>query len=106
MTVQEKEEYKKKIEAKLDDWETEIERMKSTIGKPRLEADRTLKKQLEAAEQNKKNLVTQFSRLKQTGEKAWEKTKTKVDFGLFKTSHAVALLSARVRNDVPGKSEK
>jgi archaellum component FlaC len=97
MTEQQKEAYKKNVDAQLNAWQAEIKKIRSKIEQSRSEVDQALQKELEAAEQHRKEVAQEFKRLKEQGNETWEKAKTKVDEVLFKTRYAFDQIVSRMK---------
>lgn len=90
-----KEAYEQKIEAQLDEWKAEIEKMKAQARNADAEAQLEYYKQIEELRMKQETAREKLGELKQAGEDAWEDMKSGIE--LAWDSLGEAMKSARSR---------
>jgi uncharacterized coiled-coil DUF342 family protein len=90
-----KEAYEKKVAAQLDEWKSEIDKMKAKADKADAEAKLEYYKQIDGLRSKQKAAQEKLTELKNAGHEAWEDLKSGVD--LAKDSVGEALKSAASR---------
>ncbi len=94
-TMSMKEAYQQKIEAQLDEWKAEIEKMKAQARNADAEAQLEYYKQIEELRMKQETAREKLGELKQAGEDAWEDMKSGIE--LAWGSLGEAMKSARSR---------
>jgi hypothetical protein len=90
-----KEAYEKKLEAQLQEWKTDIDKMKAKADKADAEAKLEYYKQIEELRTKQEAAQKKLTELKAAGESAWEDLKAGID--LAWTSLGESIKSARSR---------
>jgi chromosome segregation ATPase len=90
-----KEAYEKKLEAQLQEWKTDIDKMKAKADKADAEAKLEYYKQIEDLRTKQEAAQKKLTELKAAGESAWEDLKSGID--LAWTSLGESIKSARSR---------
>lgn len=74
-----KELYQKKMQAQLDEWNADLDKMKAKASKASADAQINLKKQIDSLEQKTKGVRSKLSELKEAGEETWKPIKESLD---------------------------
>lgn len=74
-----KEAYQKKLEAQLDEWKIEIDKMKAKADKAEADAQIKYYKQIEDSRKKQEAAREKLVELKEAGEDAWEDLKAGLD---------------------------
>ncbi len=90
-----KDAYEKKIEAQLNEWKTDIDKMKAKADKADAQAQLEYYKQIENLRTKQEDAKKKLAELKAAGEDAWEDLKAGLD--LASASLGEAVKSARSR---------
>jgi chromosome segregation ATPase len=90
-----KEAYEKKLEAQLQEWKTDIDKMKAKADKADARARLEYYKQIEELRTKQQAAQKKLTELKTAGESAWEDLKAGIDIAWSSLGEAVK--SARTR---------
>jgi len=90
-----KDTYEQRLQAKLEEWDAEIAKLKVKAGEVEAAAQTQYKQELEDLQERRKELEAKLEELRQSGEGAWEDIKAGIE--LSKDSLDQAIRSARAR---------
>ncbi len=93
--MEKKEAYQQKAEAKLAEWDAEIDRLKAKARAADADAQIVFQDQIEKMESKKGNVESKMDELKSAGEGAWEDIATGVDKALDDLGNAGRLAKER-----------
>ncbi len=74
-----KEAYQKKMQAKLDEWGTEIDKLKAKADKAEADAQLEYHKEIERFREKQQAAQQKLDELKESGEDAWEDLKAGIE---------------------------
>ena len=74
--------YEKKIQAQVDEWNAEIEKLKAQASQVRADMQINYNNQIEELQQRKKSVNKKLTQLKQASEESWEDLKAGIDEGI------------------------
>jgi uncharacterized protein HemX len=92
-----KEEYEKKIQAKLDKLDRQIEALKAKAAAEGAQAQRQLKTQLKELDRQHQAAARQLDEVRAEGEETWQKMKPKVDAALDELEKAYQKVASYFR---------
>ena len=92
-----KEAYEKKIEAQLNEWKTDIDKMKAKADKADAEAKLAYYKQIEELRTRQEVAQKKLAELKASGEDAWEDLKAGIDREWSSLGEAVKSAGSRFK---------
>ena len=92
-----KEAYEKKIEAQLNEWKTDIDKMKAKADKADAEAKLAYYKQIEELRTRQEVAQKKLAELKASGEDAWEDLKAGIDRAWSSLGEAVKSAGSRFK---------
>lgn len=87
--------YQEKLQAKLEEWNTEIERLTEKAAEVEATAQDQYKEEIEDLQARQQEVQAKLDELQQSGEGAWEDIKAGVE--MSKTSLEESLKSAKAR---------
>lgn len=77
--MENKEAYRKKVEAQLDEWKAEADKMRAKFNKKKAESEIEYGKYLDTLKEKQKKARARLRKLEDAGEDAWEELKKGVD---------------------------
>ena len=92
-----KEAYQQKLEAQLDEWTADINKMKAKADKADADAQLEYYKQIEELRSKQETAQEKLEELKEAGEGAWEDLKTGVELAWSSLGEALKSASSRFR---------
>jgi hypothetical protein len=92
-----KEAYEKKIEAQMDEWKIEIDKLKAKADKAEADAQIQYYKQIEDIRAKQEAAREKLAELKGAGEDAWEDLKTGLENALNNLKDAVKSATSRFK---------
>lgn len=87
--------YESKLQAQLDKWSADIDKLKAKADEAGADARIELRKQIDDLEHQREQAREKFDRLKRAGDDAWEDLKDGADLALKSLDNAIR--SARAR---------
>jgi chromosome segregation ATPase len=92
-----KEAYQQKIEAQLDEWNAEIDRMKARASKAEADAKLEYDKQIKELRLKQQAVQEKLRNLKDAGEDAWEDLKAGVELAWESLGEAIKSANSRFK---------
>lgn len=92
-----KEAYQQKLEAKLDEWTAEINKMKAKADKADADAQLEYYKQIEELRSKQETAQEKLEELKEAGEDAWEDLKAGMDSAWNSLGNALKSATSRFK---------
>jgi uncharacterized coiled-coil DUF342 family protein len=84
-----KEAYQKKLQAKLDEWKAEIDKLKAKADGAEADVQLEYYKQIEELKAMQESVKTKITELKEASDDAWEELKVGIDSALKSLSNAI-----------------
>lgn len=72
-------EYQKKVEAKLEEWNAEVDKLKAKAKQEKVDAESDYKKEISIFEEKKEELQARLHKLQGASEHAWEDMKEGIE---------------------------
>jgi len=95
--MSEKEIYEKKLQTQLDDWSTEIDKLKAKADKAKDNAKLEYQEQIESLNLKRQEAQGKLKELKEASGDAWEDIKSGVDLAWNSLSEAVKSATSRFK---------
>ena len=92
-----KEAYEKKLQAQLDEWNTEINKLKAKADKAEADAQLEYYEQIEKLQSMKKEANSKLAELKEASDDAWEDLKTGMDSAWDSLGNALKSATSRFK---------
>lgn len=92
-----KEAYEKKLQAQLDEWSTEIKKLKAKADKTEADAQLEYYKQIEELRSMQEAANSKLAELKKAGDDSWEDLKAGIDSAWDSLSNALKSAASRFK---------
>jgi hypothetical protein len=92
-----KQEYQKKLQAQLDEWSADIDKLKAKADKAEADAKLDYQKQVEHLRSMKEDASKKMSELNRASDVAWEDLKSGMDSAWSSLDNAVKVATARFK---------
>ncbi len=92
-----KEAYEKKLQAKLDEWDAEIDKLKAKADAAEADAQLDYHKQIQELQSMQAAANQKLDELKNAGDDAWEDLKIGIDSALDSLSSSIKLAASRFK---------
>ncbi len=89
--------YEKKLQAQLDEWGAEIDKLKSKADKAEADAQLEYYKQIEELRSMQQSAASKLTELKDAGDDAWEDLKAGVDSAWDSLANSVKSAASRFK---------
>lgn len=77
--MENKKAYRQKFEAKMDEWQAEVDKLKAKAKQKKLDAETDYKDEIETFRKKREELKIKLNKLEETGEGAWEELKQGIE---------------------------
>ncbi len=95
--MSEKESYQKKLDAKLKEWNAEIDKLKAKAEAAEADAEIEYQKSIDAIQEKKAEAEQKASELRNAGDSAWEDLKTGIESASKELSDALTEAKSRFK---------
>ena len=89
--------YEKKIQAQVDEWNAEIDKLKAQAVQARADAQINYNNQIEELRRRKETVSEKLAQLKEASEESWEDLKTDIEEGIDLFKSAVKSVITKLR---------
>lgn len=92
-----KEAYEKKLQARMDQWKAEIDRLKAQAAEAQADAQLAYNKQIEQLHSQQQEAQSKFDELRRSGDDAWQDLKGGVESAWDSLEQAVQTAASRFK---------
>ena len=82
ISMNNKEAYEKKVQAQIDEWNAEIDKLKAQAARARADVQINYNNQIEELRQRKETVSEKLAQLKEASEESWEDLKAGIEEGI------------------------
>jgi uncharacterized coiled-coil DUF342 family protein len=97
MKMKNKEAYIQKLHAKIDEWNTDIDKLKAKADQVEADSKIEYQKQMQALKSKRDEIEKKVSEISRSGENAWEDLKAGVDLAWEAMSEAIKSATSRFK---------